>query len=239
MEATTMMLTWLTTTSTTCLAWNPWTPVSVGMKAMMMMATRRRRRVLRQNFVSLLLTLNAVNKYSLNFCQRISSRIGPCLSMLSLAQSQISPTMPKAIALMSSAARQVSIRVKVLTSELFDVSLICWTGCQVVTSNIMQSFAGEQTPSVRPWMQRLTLSRLARLLVGFRMAQSQRHLSAREKVKYHTHIVSTPKRRPGKKDSTFKFIHPHNVVIGPRSFTGYLKACAHSASLRTKDFAAS
>ena len=90
--------------------------------------------------------------------------------MHSLAPSQTSHTMLKAIALMSSAARQVSVRVKALISGLFSVSLIPWTGHQAVTSNNMQSFAGEETLSVRPWMQRLTLSQPAKLLVGIRTA---------------------------------------------------------------------
>ena len=147
--------------------------------------------------------------------------------MLSLAQSQTSHTMLKAVALMSSAAQQVSARVKALISGLFSVTSIPWTGCRAVTLNGMQFFAGEKTLSVRPWMQRLTLSWPAKFLVGIRTARLQQHLSVRGKERYHTHIASTPKRRSSEKDSAFKFLDPHNVLIGPRSFTGYLKACAH------------
>ena len=154
-------------------------------------------------------------------------------------QSQTSPTILKAVALMNFTARQVFVRVKAPTNELFSVTSIPWTRHQAVTSNIMQSFAGEETLSLKPWMQRLTLSRLAKLLVGFRTAQSQQHLSTKGKERYRTHIANTPKRRPGKRDGVFRVIHPDNVLIGPRLFAGYLKACAHSASLRTEDFAAS
>ena len=159
--------------------------------------------------------------------------------MHSLAPSQTSHTTLKAVTLMSSAAQQVSVRVKALLSRLFSISLIPWTRHQAVTSNDMQSFSGEETPSLRPWMQRLTLSQPAKFLVGIRTAQLQQHLSVRGKERYHTHIASTPKWRPGKKDCAFKFLDPHNVLIGPRSFAGYLKACAHSALLTTEDFAAS
>jgi len=158
--------------------------------------------------------------------------------MLSLAQSQTSPTILKAVVLMNFAAWQVFVKVKAPTSELFGITLIPWTGRRAVTSNIMQSFAGEETPSLKPWMQRLTSSRLTKLLEGFRMAQSQQNLSTKGKEKYHTHIANTPKWRPSKRDGVFRVIHPDNVLIGPRLFTGYLKACTHSALLRTKDFAA-
>ena len=166
-------------------------------------------------------------------------RIGPHQSMLSLAQSQTSHTMLKAVALMSSAAQQVSARVKALISRLFSITSIPQTGHWAVTSNSMQSFAGEKTLLVRLWMQRLTLSQPTKFLVGIRTAWLQQHLSVRGKERYCTHIASTPKQRPGRKDSAFKFLDPYNVLIGLRLFAGYLKACAHSALLTTEDFTAS
>jgi len=140
---------------------------------------------------------------------------------------------------MNFTAQQVFVKVKAPTSELFSITLIPWTRRQAVTSNVMQSFAGEETLSLKPWMQRLTSSQLTKLLAGFRTAQSQQHLSTKGKEKYCTHIANTPKWRLGKRDGVFRVIHPDNVLIGLRLFTGYLKACAHSASLRTEDFAAS